>query len=156
MLGLFKANSDANLQSVGWWGLGSVIRNDPGLVMAIATWRIKGANDVMMAEVFALLLTVRIARDFGFRHMVFEVDNDKMVRMAQKNKIDNISYLGKVIYEIGALKSSSDTCHFRYISWNCNEVAHTMAQLAHSSTNKVWIEEVPLEVQEVYYHDILI
>jgi len=30
-----------------------------------------------------------------------------------------------------------------------------MAHLAHPSPDKVWLEEVPLDVQEVYYHDIL-
>jgi hypothetical protein len=115
----------------------------------------KGAEDVLMAEAMALLLTVRLARDCGIRHMVFEADNEKAIRLIQKHKIEDITYLGMIIYEIGALKSSFDTCQFKHISRKCNSLAHHMAQLAHSSPNRVWIEEVPLEVQNMYFHDIL-
>jgi hypothetical protein len=149
--GIFKSNSDANLQEVGWWGLGSIIRDELGLVMAAATWRLKGSDEAITAEAFALLLTVRLARDCGF-----EADNERVIKLVQNEKIENRSYLGKILDEIRVLQSSFDTCQFRFISRKYNNVAHNMAHLAHSCPDRVWIEEVPLDVQDMYYHDILI
>jgi hypothetical protein len=44
-----KANCDANLQVTSIWGLGGIIRNDQGLVMMVATWRIHDNEDAFIA-----------------------------------------------------------------------------------------------------------
>lgn len=124
--------------------------------MAAATWRLKGSEEVITAEAFAMLQMLRLARDCGFRHMEFDSDNEKIVHLVQNEKKENISYLGLILSEIRVLKSCFDTCHIKYISRSCNLVAHNIAQLAHSSLDTIWLEEVPLDVQEVYYHDLLI
>lgn len=92
-----KANSDANLQALGWWGLGAVVRNDEGLVMASASWRMKGSEDVILAETFALYRTIDLALDCGFRRIMFEVDNEQLVRLIHNDNSEDRSYLGKLI-----------------------------------------------------------
>ncbi|XP_024640794.1 uncharacterized protein [Medicago truncatula] len=150
-----KANCDANLQVKGWWGLGSIIRNENGLVMASAAWKIKGTEEVILAEAFSLLSTVRLAIDCGFRQMIFEGDNEKVFRTLKDNKIEDRSYLGSIIKEIQRLQFSFDKCQFNFIPGECNTTAHSMAQVAHSNPNSIWIEEVPTQISAVYFKDLL-
>lgn len=51
-------NSDANLQEQGWWGLGTVIRDSQGLIMAAATWKVTGSENAAMAKAFGILATM--------------------------------------------------------------------------------------------------
>jgi hypothetical protein len=52
---LLKANSDASLRDPGWWGLGAIIRNEEGLVMASATWKVEGFDNSETAEAFGTM-----------------------------------------------------------------------------------------------------
>jgi hypothetical protein len=140
---LVKANSDANLQRQGWWGVGAIVRNAEGLVMAAATWTQPGAEKAELAEAYGLLLTMRMVQDCGFREVVFEGDNEKIWKMVGSGAKDDRSYLGSVIQEIQKIKPCFDTCLFRFTHRDSNLVGHKLAQLAHTDPNKVWIEEVP-------------
>jgi len=123
--------------------------------MVAATWRLPGLDDIMMAEAGALLATVRLVMDCGFRRVVFEGDNESLIRRIQNGKIDDRSYLGSFIMEIQSLQYYFDKCQFSFIPRCCNKVADSLAHLAHTDPNKVWIEEVPIVVHDVYFHDLI-
>lgn len=131
------------------------MRNSQGLALASATWRVHGSDDVIVAEALALLYTIRLTLECGFRRMIFEADNQRLIRLVQNEKEEDRTYLGQIIGVIRQLQSHFDTRQFRHISRTCNKVAHCMAQLAHLNPDKVWIEEVPIEAQEMYFHEIL-
>ena len=152
--GWVKANNDANLQQPTKWGLGAIIRDEMGLVMVSAEWEMSGYGDAQLAEAYALLQTVRLAIDCGFKRMVFEGDNEKVFNLVQNDISDIRSYLGRILNEIQKLQSQIDTCRFSVISRAANSVAHNLAHLAHSDPNRIWIEEVPYSTQEVYFHDL--
>jgi len=102
----FKANNDANLLISRWWGFGAIVRNNHGLVLAAATWRLHGSNKVIIAEALALLFTIRLALDCGFRRMVFEANNQRVIRLVQNEKEEeDRSYLGQIISVIRKLQS---------------------------------------------------
>lgn len=153
--GWVKANCDANLQHHGWWGLGTMIRDQAGQAMAAATWKVKGFEDATLAEAHALLATVCFAVDCGFRRVCFEGDNEKVIRLAQSNNIEDKSYLGSVLKEIQAMQWSFDAWQFQSISRKCNKTAHAMAKLAHLNPNEIWLEEIPPQISEVYFHDLI-
>jgi len=136
------------------WGLGAIIRDEMGLVMVSAEWEMSGYGDAQLAEAYALLQTVRLAIDCGFKRMVFEGDNEKVFNLVQNDISDIRSYLGRILNEIQKLQSQIDTCRFSVISRAANSVAHNLAHLAHSDPNRIWIEEVPYSTQEVYFHDL--
>lgn len=75
----FKVNSDVNLSQVGTWGVGSVIRNEDGEVLAAATWTVKGFDDFTVAEVYARYKTVKFAAECCFRKIILESDCEKLV-----------------------------------------------------------------------------
>jgi len=132
-----KANSDANLQNWGMWGLGVIIRNEDGMAMAAATWLSKGFHCALTAEAIVLLNTVKLARDCGFRHVEFESDNEKLVNLLKHKEHANRLYVGLVVKEIILLLSQFDFCVFRHTHRLGNKVVHSLAQLAHSEPNRV-------------------
>jgi len=76
------------------------------LVLAAATWRLHGSNKVIIAEALALLFTIRLALDSGFRRMVFEANNQRVIRLVQNEKEEeDRSYLGQIISVIRKLQS---------------------------------------------------
>jgi len=59
--GLVKANCDVSLKVKGKWGVGSIVRNEQGLIMAAATWESNGSTNVLEAEAFGMLKTMRFS-----------------------------------------------------------------------------------------------
>lgn len=149
---MVKANSDANLQVSGVWGLGGIFRNELGLVMAAATWNLPGQDDAAMAEAYALLSTVRLAVDYDFRRVIFEGDNKRLMQRILDLRKQDKSYFGSIVKEIQQHQKFFNLCLFSYIPRLGNSVAHSLARLAHSKPNRVWIEEVPNDINEVYFH----
>jgi hypothetical protein len=78
--GFFKAKSDANLSKDGVWGLGSIIRDETGSVLAAASWVNNGFNDPLAAEVLAMWKTMRFTRDCCFTKVIFETDCANLIR----------------------------------------------------------------------------
>jgi hypothetical protein len=153
--GIFKANSDANLSVHGRWGIGAIIRNEEGLVMLAATCNVAGNQDPLTAEAYSLLSAMQISVEGGFRNMQFESDSESLIRKVKEdNKIDR-SYLGLILQEIRMLQSSFDMCLFSFAHRASNTVAHSLAHLAHSVPNLVWVEEVPEAIHNVYFSDLI-
>lgn len=158
--GFVKANGDANLKYAGSWGIGAIIRDEEGLVMAAATWKVNGGEDTLMAEAHALISTMRLAKDCGFRRVYFESDNKRLISLIKEEQLKteekrNRSYTGQMIKEIWKLQLSFDKCNFMFTHRSGNKVADQLAHLAHEKPNMVWIEEVPIEANTLYFHDLL-
>jgi len=65
------------------------------------------------------------------------------------------SYLGCMVKEIQLLNDHFETCLFSFTRRSGNMVAHNLGQLAHTEPNMVWKEEVPISINEVYFHDLM-
>lgn len=91
----------------------------------------------------------------GFRRLVFEGENETIIRRIQNDKLVDRSYLGETIKGIQKIQSGFDMCSFKFIHRDSNIVAHMLAQLALIDPNKVWLEEVPPPITDVYFHDLL-
>ena len=153
--GMVKINSDANLQINGAWGLGGIIRDNEGLVMAAGTWLVHGHDHALEAEAFAMLTTMKFTAECGFRSVMFEGDNERLIRMVKEGLIQDRFYPGLMVQEILKTKLAFDKYLFSFIPRTGNKVAHHLAQLAHSDPNMIWMEEVPLAITSMYLHDIL-
>jgi len=75
--------------------------------------------------------------------------------MIHNDRKDNRSYLGELIKEIRLHQSCFDMCQIRSIPRSCNIAAHVMTQVALFDPNRIWIEEVPHQLNEVYFHDLI-
>jgi ribonuclease HI len=153
--GFVKANLDVNMKIPGHWGLGAIIRNEEGLVMVAATWLSPRSEDPLLAEAYALFRTMVLARECGFQRIIFESDSELLVRKVKEDRIHNRSYLGYLIDEIRRQQCLFATCSFSFTHRSGNKIAHHMAQLGHEKPNEVWIEEVPVAIDIMYFHDLM-
>lgn len=94
-------------------------------------------------------------KDYGFRQVQFEADNESLIQRIKVGIDVDRSYLGLFLSEIHQLQLNFDICHFSFIPRDGNHTAHSLAQLAHSEPNLVWIEEVPLGIHAMYFKDLL-
>jgi len=150
-----KVNTDANLQVHGRWGLGCVIRDSEGQVKVAATWSRHGFEDVLTAEAFGLYAGVVLALCSGFHNVIFENDNKSVIEKIQRKGFEDRTYMGSIVSEIWTLIGQFVNCRFCFTHRQGNQVAHAMAQFAHSEPNKVWRESVPIPAQNVYIHDLI-
>lgn len=74
----------------------------------------------------------------------------RVFRMLQNKERQERSYLGLFIQEIQRVQSAFDKCIFRFTPRSGNRVADSLAHLAHSDPNVVWIEEVPPAINDVF------
>ena len=69
-----------------------------GTVMAAATWRVEGFNHPETAEGFALYKAMHQALDCCFCTVIFESDNEGLVKKIIDGGEPPRSYLGNIIY----------------------------------------------------------
>jgi len=105
--------------------------------MAVATWKLDGFEDAATTEAFAILKTMHLALKCGFRCVIFESDYELVVQLLKKEIRNQRSYIGSMVKEMLDLKTKFEYCLFSFSPRSCNRVAHTLAELAHSKSNRV-------------------
>jgi hypothetical protein len=60
--------------------------------MASVTWNLPGPDEALEAEAYAMIQTMCLARDCGFRRLIFESDSERLIWMVKTDKspIDRI------------------------------------------------------------------
>ncbi|KAL5807551.1 hypothetical protein ACOSQ3_030439 [Xanthoceras sorbifolium] len=96
--GCYKHNSDASTDYPNKLvGLGAIIRNDQGLVMAASTRKIRAGISVDSAEALAVLSGIQLAHEAGIYPIVVESDS--------KGVVDLLNGSGKSRTELGLIVS---------------------------------------------------
>jgi hypothetical protein len=153
--GNIKANCDANLKVNGKWGLGAIIRDNEGQVLASATWEMPGFNDPATAEAYALYLTTRLAVDCCFTRVEFETDSSILIEGVNGNCDNPMNYLGNLIKGIRNTKNRFDFCSFSHIPRKANIAAHELASLAHYVLDCIWLEETHPTIAPFFLMDLI-
>ena len=148
-----KVNFDrATFKDKNLAGLGGVIRNDRGLVMAAFTQTIplptRDGGSVGSTQCFG----------FGARTKSESVqlkgDSEVIINALSKGGMDSSSY-GHIIKDIKFLSSAFQCLSFCHTHRQGNKVAHCLARSACKfSPFQVWMEEIPLEFESMYSADI--
>ncbi|XP_048498228.1 uncharacterized protein LOC125496729 [Beta vulgaris subsp. vulgaris] len=145
-MGSLKINSDAAMFDDGKVGIGGVVRDAEGDVLMATCVVMEGGGEVDIAEGLAARHSLQVALDAGFRCVILESDNLKLISHLISGKEENNSF-GFVISDILWLCMSFLSISFSHVCREGNRVAH---KLAHISKNfngmRVWLEEVPDEV----------
>jgi len=76
----YKINTDANLEVDGFWGLSAIPRDTHGAVVAAETWRERGDQIAVEAEVKALMNATNLAIDCCFLKVILESDCERIVK----------------------------------------------------------------------------
>lgn len=154
--GSFKVNSDAAVFDNGQIGCGGVVRDATGDVMVACCGRMEGGYEVDVAEALSARFVLKIAWESGFRDIVMESDCLKLIAHLKLAKVETSSF-GNLVYDILVLVASFNSVSFNHVCRDGNKVAHNLAHLSRSfSETRVWLEEVPREVQAFVSADLIV
>ena len=134
-------------------GVGVVIRNGDGQVMAAMASRGPAVMDSEEAEVLACRRALEFAIDAGFADLVVEGDNSNVLRSIISAQPD-WSRLGNIYDDVRYLAAGLRFVEFKCIRRSANGVAHSLARYARQINDDcIWLEETPLPAQRALYED---
>ena len=128
--GSYKANFDgAIFAETSEAGIGVIIRNDQGAVMASLSQRIPYPHSVEAVEAYAARSATQFAIDLGFRDMIFEGDSFKIITALQHHSPCNTQY-GHMIIDTKTIAQAFISCHYVHVKRDGNRAAHSLAKRA--------------------------
>ena len=153
--GIYKANYDgayfAEEEAVG---IGVVVRNDLGQVMASLAEKLAMPPTVEILEALAARRAMVFMEELGLRRALFEGDSETVVKALSKGCPDR-SCIGHIIKDCMSLMGCFQTCSFSHVRRQSNGVAHALARRARlSSSLSVWMESVPPDISYLVHVDV--
>ena len=76
--GTLKLNIDASLLNGNWCGMGPVVRDEEGSILAYTSWAITHSLEAHEAKASACVLGLQLTRDHCFVDIVLETNNIKV------------------------------------------------------------------------------
>ncbi|KAL5543171.1 hypothetical protein UlMin_010881 [Ulmus minor] len=152
---MVKVNSDA-----AWcckqkkFGLGAVIRDHTGKVLASVATLISSSVSVAVAESWALERGTSLAKQLGFSAVILE-SNCLGVTKALETRSFQASEFSYVFYSIYEIYNDFYLYKFSYILRIGNQVAHSLARLALSlGTEQTWPSGISKSIISLILADI--
>ena len=136
-------------------GLGVIIRNDHGLVMAALTQIILLPTSVEMVKVLAARRALIYAWELSFDHIILEGDSDIAI-CAMSSDVFSAASFSHILSDIKALASHFRQVVFRHTRRQGNKVAHNLARAGcNFQPLCTWIEEIPVISTADYLAEII-
>ncbi|KAK9208996.1 hypothetical protein WN944_001357 [Citrus x changshan-huyou] len=128
--GFYKVNVDATTNSEKQIaGLGAVIRDENGNVIAAAIKVSKFYGDVCFAEAEAVEWGLQVARNASIESLIVESDAQEIVKLVNTNRGCRSEIFWTISDVQNMLKNFSSVC-VQYANRSCNAIAHSLAKLA--------------------------
>lgn len=142
---MFKLNFDCAIFSdLNYSGVGAIIHNGKGEVMATMSAKGPPVGDSEEAEILACKRATEFAIDAGFRDLVIEGDNIVVMSSILSLGVDQ-SRLGHIIQDIQWLAKGIRWVCFSHVNRGGNSMAHSIARYAKNVTEDMfWVEDTPL------------
>ncbi|BFG16782.1 hypothetical protein CerSpe_030560 [Prunus speciosa] len=153
----FKINVDGALKTNdSVRGLGVVIRDDRGELIAAAAKPVCGMFTPNATELFAIRFGLQLAKDLGLQHIYLESDAQAAIRMAFQCDAD-LGYEGVLVNEIQVLANSFHSYVGQFRPRTCNRAAHSLARFALSISDLiVWMEDGPECLSPILTNDVML
>ncbi|KAL0009321.1 hypothetical protein SO802_010823 [Lithocarpus litseifolius] len=153
----YKLNFDAAIfLGLEKSGIGAIIRNDKGEVMAGMSAIGPKVDTSEEAELLACRRSIEFTVDAGFTRLVIEGDNFNVMH-AISSDVANYSFLGNVVDDIRHLISGLQWATTSKIRRGSNKVAHALAQHAKNlDYDLFWLEDSPPPAMEALYQDLIL
>ena len=151
-----KVNFDgATFDNSNSIGLGAIIRNDMGLVMAACTQHIPLPTAVEMVEMLAARSALCFAKDLSFNKLIVEGDLKVIIKALNSGGLSSSNF-GHIFKDIKVMSSSFGNVVFSYTCRQGNRVAHRLARMACNFVHfQSWMEDVPLGMKDVYFSKVI-
>lgn len=138
-----KVNVDAGeLGEIGH-GLGVVVRDSEGSVLACATRQGGEVWEALIGEAKAMVYGMQIGKDLGLRNVVFESDCQVLVN-ALRGGSEGCSSFSLIIDDILHLCSDFDNFRWSFVKCSGNKIAHDLAHFQPwEFGQRIWDDEFP-------------
>ena len=124
-------------------GLGVIIRNNDGAVMALMAQQIPLPTTVAQVEALAARRVVEFALEIGITKAIVEGDSETIVRELKEPTL-SMALHGHLIQDVKCLSSSFVSLSLTHVRHQGNNAAHALARWAIKGPNlTVWMEDVP-------------
>ena len=124
-------------------GLGVLIRDSLGLVMAAKCASFSGDGSLLQIHAKAVLLALEFAFSIGMRRLEVDVGNQELLGLVSLAS-PSLAPIGVLVDDIRNWFPSFHFIRFSFISKNCNQATYVLATEALSSNSEqVWMEDYP-------------
>uniref|UniRef100_A0A2N9G5T2 RNase H type-1 domain-containing protein n=1 Tax=Fagus sylvatica TaxID=28930 RepID=A0A2N9G5T2_FAGSY len=150
----FKANYDgAIFKETNEAGIGVIVRNRAGKVMASLVQKVRYPQSVESIEAWAARRAVSFVKEIGLPEAEFEGDSKTVVAALNSSHPSPTSY-GHLIKDAKVLTNSLVSYCFTHVKRQGNAMAHALARMAINTENiEVWMEDVPPQTKRLYLSD---
>uniref|UniRef100_A0A2N9EK22 CCHC-type domain-containing protein n=1 Tax=Fagus sylvatica TaxID=28930 RepID=A0A2N9EK22_FAGSY len=150
----FKINYDgAVFKETNEAGIGVVVRNKAGHVMASLFQKVRYPQSVESIEAWAAKRAVQFVSEIGLKEAEFEGDS-KTIVAALNDPHHCPTHYGLLIADAKSLAHALDSYCFTHVKRQGNGLAHALARMAkHTDILEVWMEDVPPPLQQLYLSD---
>ena len=151
----YKENFDAAIfENSGFVGLGVVIRDCHGHVIAALSQKIRKPNLVEAAEALVACQAIVFMKELCIFKVVVEGDCLRVVQALTAKERCNTLY-GNIIEDARNQSLSLQFCQFQHVRWDGNKLAHAQARRAVPSIDyDVWVEDLPSELEVIFQSDL--
>ena len=152
--GELKANFDgAVFANPGETGIGVVIQNEFGEVMAALSEKIALPTSVETLELLAARRATVFAMELGLQQISFEGDAEGVIKALSKRDVTH-SLVGHLVKDFRSIASSLGTFSLSHTRRQGNNVAYALAWRARFSFPLlVWMEDVPPNILHYVLED---
>jgi ribonuclease HI len=150
----FKANFDgAFSKESNAGGIGVVIRDKQGLVIATLSQKVHVCHSADMVEALAAKRAVHFAIEVGLTDVEFQGDAETLIRDLNSPEVIHNAY-GLVLDDTKTLLQGISRFSVSHTRRSGNNVAHALARRAFDCNSyRVWLEEVPPDITHVLLND---
>ena len=135
-------------------GIGLIVRNSFGEVMAAKAELVTAVNNAFIVEGLAMLNAMMFAKDLGFTEVMVEGDALSVTKR-MKNLETNFSPIGNIIDEARRLITSFRSTCYMHIGREGNKVANSLAiHGLNGSGDSIWVEDCPRFAQTLVESDV--
>ena len=134
-------------------GMGVIVRNAEGCVLASMAETFHLPFLVAVVEVIAAKKALQFAKDIGLSSIILEGDS-KIVIDGLKSTYSFLNEYGHLLVEAEEVADQMDAVEFQHVPRQANKSAHNIARHArHVSEFTVWMEDVPSHLVSVIQAD---
>ena len=151
----YKVNVDAAvLKELNATGMGMVVRDWEGNVLAAMSKRIPAPLATLEAEAKSMETAVLFAWEMGFREVVCETDSLGLFQMLA-GTTEAPTCIETIVTSILLLTQNFRFISFTHVKRQGNKPAHLLAQFArHIGDFVVWLEETPSQIELACAQDV--
>ncbi|XP_047086956.1 uncharacterized protein LOC124698511 isoform X2 [Lolium rigidum] len=129
-----------------WWtkrmGIGVVIRNHLGLMLAESRRYVDHVDNPELGEAIAMRHALMFAEENGFQKIIVASDCFNLITKVRSHENDR-SHIGALVFDIKSRAPKFTSCCFTHVSRYCNEAPHVLAKSAEYDAGSCWFNEIP-------------